>query len=534
MPNQALYLTYRPTRFAELHGQAAVVNTLTQAVANDRAAHAYLFSGPRGTGKTSMARLLAKALNCEQPDGGEPDNACRFCVEIAAGRSLDVLEIDAASNRGIDEIRELRDKVAITPTAAKRKVYIIDEVHMLTKEAFNALLKTLEEPPEHVVFILATTEPGKVPETIHSRCQRFEFRPATTPQLAEHLGRVAKAEGFGLSPEAAELIARAARGSFRDGVSMLDLLRGAAPPEGSGAAAKPKTSGAKVSKGSPSSEVRPAEITADTVRTTLGLADLRAVADLERALAVRDTAGALRLIRDVSAQGISPESLRSALIEYLRAVLLAAAGVPGAPGKTAALAADWSLPRLTAAIRAYVAAGELSAQTAAIAELPLELATVELLSKAGESDRVTSAPITSQKRASANTPTDPAANSAPDATATATLSDPTSPDTPEPTAATDPASAELWQALLVATKQQYSLSVCLQKTRPQGIRGNVLTLTVQSDFFLKKLSDPQTKAQVEEHATAAAGRPIRIVLELDQTGDIFGSAVALFEGATVE
>ncbi len=533
MPNQALYLTYRPTRFAELQGQAPVVSTLTQAVANDRVAHAYLFSGPRGTGKTSAARLLAKALNCEKPLAGEPDNACRFCTEISAGRSLDVLEIDAASNRGIDEIRELRDKVAVTPTAAKRKVYIIDEVHMLTKEAFNALLKTLEEPPEHAVFILATTEPSKVPETIHSRCQRFEFRPATTVQLAEHLASIAQSEGFGLEPAAAELIARTARGSFRDGLSVLDLLRAAAPAKAETAALSnksttTKTNAAAKTTNAPKPATAQPRITAATVRQTLGLADLSVVAELERALAGRQTADALQLIRTVSAQGIAPEALRAALVEYLRTILLAAAGVAGESSETTALAADWTLPRLTAAIRAYVAAGELSG-TAVIAELPLELATVEFLSEA-EARPVSGAVPVAPPQAPPTRPDSPAPQPANPHTAAPPT--PAAPPAPNPPA--DPAAAKLWEALLVATKHQYSLTVCLQKTRPSGLSGNALTLAVQSDFFLKKLQDPQTKAKVEQHASEAAGRAISLVLEVDESGDIFEEAVALFEGATVE
>ena len=224
MSYQVFARKYRPQTFDDLVGQEHVVRTLKNAVEQNRLAHAYLFVGPRGIGKTSSARVLAKALNCEKGPTISPCGVCDSCREIAAGNSLDVLELDAASNRGIDDVRELRDNVRYAPTRGRYKIYIIDEVHMLTKEAANALLKTLEEPPEHVIFCLATTEPEKLPITILSRCQRFDLHRIPTNLIAEHLQFIARQEKVTLEPAAAHAIARGADGGLRDAESMLDQL----------------------------------------------------------------------------------------------------------------------------------------------------------------------------------------------------------------------------------------------------------------------------------------------------------------------
>ncbi len=218
----SLYRRYRPQRFADVVGQDEIIRTLRNAVIAGQVAHAYLFSGERGIGKTTVARILARAVNCLHPEGGEPCNECANCKTILANRTLDILEIDGASNRGIDHIRRLRDEVAFAPTDLKTKVYIIDEVHMLTNEAFNALLKTLEEPPPHVVFIFATTEPHKVPRTIVSRCQAFDFRKLPQEKIAARLEQIARAEKIPIEPSALDLIARKANGGMRDAIVMLE------------------------------------------------------------------------------------------------------------------------------------------------------------------------------------------------------------------------------------------------------------------------------------------------------------------------
>lgn len=230
MKHLALYRKWRPQRFADVVGQEHISRTLLNSIRQDRLAHAYLFCGPRGTGKTTSARLLAKALNCMQPIDGEPCNVCANCEEITAGHSLDVIEIDAASNRGIDSARELREQVRFTASGGRYRVFIIDEFHMLTKEAFNALLKTLEEPPENVIFVLATTEPHEVLQTVVSRCQRFDFQRISVKAMREHLQRVAEAEQIGVSSAALEAMARKANGGLRDGMSLLDQVRAVGMP----------------------------------------------------------------------------------------------------------------------------------------------------------------------------------------------------------------------------------------------------------------------------------------------------------------
>src|SRR6202048_4462812 len=224
MAYQTLYLKYRSQTFGDLVGQDAIAQTLKHAVEQGRVAHAYLFSGVRGTGKTSTARILAKAINCLDRRGAEPCGVCANCVEIGTGAAVDLIEIDAASNRGIDEIRDLRERVKYLPATLKVKVYIIDEAHMLTTEAFNALLKTLEEPPAHVAFVLATTEPHKIPLTVASRCQRFDFRRIDTGTIAARLALIVEREQVKVDPQSLALLARLARGRQRSGVTLVGAL----------------------------------------------------------------------------------------------------------------------------------------------------------------------------------------------------------------------------------------------------------------------------------------------------------------------
>ncbi|ANE45891.1 DNA polymerase III subunit gamma/tau [Paenibacillus swuensis] len=224
MAHIALYRSWRPQRFQEIVGQQHITQTLQNALREGRVTHAYLFSGPRGTGKTSAAKVLSKAVNCERGPAEEPCNECDACIRITSGSVMDVIEIDAASNRGVEEIRDIRDKVKYAPTEVRYKVYIIDEVHMLTTEAFNALLKTLEEPPAHVMFILATTEPHRLPATIISRCQRFDFRRISLQDQVDRLSLISKQEGIEAAADALEYIARLSDGGMRDAVSLLDQI----------------------------------------------------------------------------------------------------------------------------------------------------------------------------------------------------------------------------------------------------------------------------------------------------------------------
>jgi DNA polymerase-3 subunit gamma/tau len=305
-PYRVLARKYRPQRFSELIGQDAMVTTLGNAIKRDRLAHAFLLTGVRGVGKTSTARLIAKALNCVGPDGQggptiDPCGQCEPCVAIAEGRHIDVVEMDAASHTGVDDVREIIEAVRYAAVSARYKVYIIDEVHMLSKNAFNALLKTLEEPPAHVKFLFATTEVNKVPVTVLSRCQRFDLRRIPADKLALHFAKVVQAEGARADPEALMLIARAAEGSARDGLSILDQAIAHADMEGGAVAAA-------------------------QVREMLGLSDRGAVRTLFDRLLNGDAAGALASLRDQYDLGVDPVGVLRGLLEAVHGVTMAKMG----------------------------------------------------------------------------------------------------------------------------------------------------------------------------------------------------------------
>jgi DNA polymerase-3 subunit gamma/tau len=294
MKHTTLYRKWRPRRFEGIAGQEPIVRTLRRAIETDRVSHAYLFSGPRGTGKTSTAKVLAMGLNCEKGPTSEPDGTCENCRAIVGNSSMDVLEMDAASNRGIDEIRDLRDKVNLAPAAGRMKVYIIDEVHMLTAEAFNALLKMLEEPPEHVVFVLATTEKHKVLPTIISRCQSFDFHRPSVETLVEKLEEISEAEDIEVEPEALTVIAREGRGSFRDAEGLLDQL----------------------------SSFAEGRITASIVRELLGGVGPEYLIETIYALHERRAADALRMVDRLSGGGKDLGQFVGELLAHLRNLML--------------------------------------------------------------------------------------------------------------------------------------------------------------------------------------------------------------------
>src|SRR5688500_980439 len=327
MAATALYNRWRSRTFSNpddlpLIGQDHITRTLRNAVASGQISHAYLFCGPRGTGKTSAARILARAVNCKRGLQGEPCNACENCEALLSGRQLDLLiEIDGASNNGVDEVRELREKLMIRPggdgLTGRYKVYIIDEVHMLSNAAFNALLKSLEEPPGHVIFILATTDPQKVLATVASRCQRHDFRPIPLDTLVRHLARVASSESVELEPAALELLARTAAGGARDAVSLLDQALSFAGAVGD--AAEEQGGGKAGKKG----KAR-LKITAAQVQAMLGLTEAEAIYRLLDGVAARDLAACLRLVQEVSSQGSDLRQFARQVIELLRGALLLA------------------------------------------------------------------------------------------------------------------------------------------------------------------------------------------------------------------
>lgn len=299
MSNIVLYRKYRPTNFAEVVGQEHIVRTLQNAVAAGAVAHAYLFAGPRGSGKTTMARLLAKAANCESPKEGESCNKCDSCSEIMQGRAMDLVEIDAASNRGIDEIRELKEGARFAPTRLKYKVFVVDEAHQLSKDAANALLKLLEEPPAHAIFILATTEVHKMIGTIASRCQKFNFKKFTVAETVEQLEKIVKAEKGKVSKDALVLVAQEAEGSLRDAVGLLEKVLTFSPKGG-------KTS-----------------LTVEQAREVLGVADNTVLSEFADVLLQKDAGKCIEVLNQRLQAGMDPHEFSKGMIRYLRYLLLA-------------------------------------------------------------------------------------------------------------------------------------------------------------------------------------------------------------------
>ncbi len=352
-----LYRQYRPSTWDEVVGQEHVVRTLRGALKAERIGHAYLFAGPRGTGKTTLARIWAKAITCTAK-GEKPCSSCDACASVAAGNALDFIEIDAASNRGIDDVRQLKETAGTAPAILARKVFVVDEVHMLTKDAFNALLKLLEEPPAHVVFILATTEAHKILPTVLSRVQRFDFKKLTQVEIASKLTRIAKAEKLKAEPEALAMMAAASDGALRDAEVMLTKL---------------------ASHGA---------ITADAVRDVLGLVPVAWHANLAGMVAAHDRVGAIRFVHELVTTGVDMDQLAKGFLEYLRMVMVtkidpsivAQAGLALADAQATKLqeqAATMDGKHLVRMIQTFTDA-RMRIRSSPIPSLPLELAVMEL------------------------------------------------------------------------------------------------------------------------------------------------------------
>ncbi len=478
---QALYRKYRPHQWDAVIGQEHIIRTLRNSVAADRVAHAYLFAGPRGTGKTTTARLLAKAVNCLAPDlASRPCDACDHCTAVNQGRFLDLIEIDAASNTSVEDVRDLRDKINFSPNQGRFKVYIIDEVHMLSTAAFNALLKTLEEPPAHAIFILATTEIHKIPATVLSRCQRHEFRRLPVADIVRQLEILCDGESIQYEPDALTLIARQAAGGMRDAISLLDQLASAG-----------------------------SLITLDMTQTILGTATGQVVLSIVDALIGQDSAAGLEHIHRTLDSGADPRQFARQIVDYLRQLLLVQMGNAAqvdATAETRAVMARHAQAIPTHDLLRIVKAFNQAAADSRAAwqpSLPLEMAFIESLGK-GEPALSDETPD-SEKTARPPAPkvTRPAAKPAarsPQAAAAPVESAPPDknvsadrPDDDDATSADTSANDQLnehWRQILATVRHRnpntYGL---LNSAKSRHLRNNVLTLGFASDVL---------KAQMEK------------------------------------
>ncbi|MEI6042824.1 MAG: DNA polymerase III subunit gamma/tau [Chloroflexota bacterium] len=545
--SQSLYRKWRSQTFSELVGQEAVTRTLQNAIASGRVGHAYLFCGPRGTGKTSSARLLAKALNCTHPNQrARPCNQCAACEAIVEGRAMDLIEIDAASNRGIDEIRSLRDTIGYQPSQFRYKFYIIDEVHMLTEPAFNALLKTLEEPPPHAIFVLATTDPQDIPATVVSRCQRFDFQRINLEQIAARLSYICQQEEIEADSGALELIARQATGSLRDALSLLDQLI--------------VFSGGLV--------------TIEAVRAVLGVMNSEAVAEFVNCLLAQDLAGGLELINRLVQSGTDLKRFNREVVDHLRSLMLIKAN-PGSNELTDMTqesletlrdqASHLDLGEIVGFLKIFSGV-DYNLKVSPYGQLPLEIALMEaVLNRPASVQMAVPPPRSAAPARPSPMPSRPAANNiksvdispesevvggrvaaedkVPTPITKAEVKRPLA-FTPEPPPAarvsrlelvSDNSTDEVTELSLEVVQTAWSRVVegvgvsskmaqaLLLEARPVAIEGHYVTLAFKWEFHHKQISqDPNRRAMVENAYSDVVGQKvlIRCILEKDVSGSV--------------
>ena len=490
---KALYNKWRPQKWEEVVGQQHVIQTLRNAVSGGRVAHAYLFAGPRGTGKTTAARLLAKAVNCLDPDPAQrPCNQCAHCTAVNENRFLDLIEIDAASNTSVEDVRDLRDKINFTPNQGQYKVYIIDEVHMLSTAAFNALLKTLEEPPAHAIFILATTEMHKIPATVLSRCQRHEFRRVPVDEIVGQLKRIVESEKLNAEPEALMLIARQSAGGMRDAISLLDQM-------------------ASTGK----------EITLGLTQIVLGTATSQTVIALVDALLERAPAAGMDSIHAALDSGTDPRLLARQVVDYLRALLLIQMGNVSQADLAADIRAQaekhakaFSAMDVLRMIKSFNAAAT-DLRGGWQPSLPLELALAEAMEMPAATSSIPSPAAAatphdgSPSKKAASAPVKKVAEMPP-RKVEARLPEPASPsakaegqpDEAGQAGVTLADVAKAWRQICAEVKSENkNLNALLNSGRPLEVKGNVLVLGFQSDILRSKADLPE---QIETTRKAIA------------------------------
>ena len=511
---------FRPQTFDDVIGQQHVAQSLKNAIAGNRVAHAYLFTGARGVGKTSMARILAKALNCPNAENGIPCNACDLCDSIAAGNDVDVLEIDGASNRGIDDIRTLRANVSVKSMRTQNKVYIIDEVHMLTREAFNALLKTLEEPPPNVKFVFCTTEPNKLPDTILSRCQRFDFGTIETQNIITRLKEIADAEGYEVEPEALELVARRAAGSMRDSQSLFDQLLAFGDEK----------------------------IAAADVHRMLGTADDARLISIGTALVNRDRETALQEFGEALTEGVQLNELVDQFIHYFRDLMIVVTDADAVPLQAVAenrradlkpQAEAWGLETIVAAMQILVEAKTKMFRTVfgrALTELALVrislledldniAAMIGTINSGGNT--AVSAPAAKRpvpkpaKAAPVSKPDAPVSQAPPPAESPAPPPQVSAPSKPQFSVKTMPLEAGSESDILsqvidnmdVASKP-HLLNASLAISGPNRVE---LLFSASYHLSRRACEQPEVKGRIEQILAAIAGQPVQLVVRTDDS-----------------